>query len=286
MGISQESAWYDFGMGVEGISGRSDEELSQRFEKELDEFEVRADIALPRPVLRRVFTRVSFLARHLRPMPQELHQRRLELVGDTELRKLIETRLLEMDMSPYSRRSVRNYLNSNLIYSKAALDLGMNLPLRLDLTEAHGQGDLEKVLRLADTFESYAGAVHAELGEEELDAFLDRTVFSEKITRIALGLSAINEDKVRVAFKELAGDAATIKEETLTDGRPLIEISGEGCKTIRQVDRSLRGMIFAFLRTNPWIVWQFTGDASIHYPLARNTPFGKGISRSRNPDNA
>ncbi len=142
-----------------------------------DVFETSTNITFTnKDLLKQAFTHRSYLNEH-RGSNME-HNERLEFLGDAVL-ELVVTHFLykkfpqknEGDLTAYRSALVNTYT-----LSEAATKLGMNAFLLLSKGEAKDTGRARQFI-LANTFESFIGAIYLDAGYDAAESFIATNIF-------------------------------------------------------------------------------------------------------------
>lgn len=136
------------------------------------EFEKRTGIVFNnKELLKQAFIHRSYINEN--PHSNLSHNERLEFLGDAVL-ELVVTDFLYKKYSHYTEgelTSVRSALVNTLIISDMASNLGMNDYLLLSKGESKDKGKARQYI-LANTFESYIGAVYLDQGYKKAEKFI------------------------------------------------------------------------------------------------------------------
>lgn len=141
------------------------------------EFERRTGITFTdKTLLKQAFTHRSYLNEHRDEHIE--HNERLEFLGDAVLELAVTQHLFEKypDKTEGELTAYRAALVNTNTISGAAADLGMNDYLLLSRGEAKDTGRARQYI-LANTFESFIGALYLDQGYVAAEGFIARSIF-------------------------------------------------------------------------------------------------------------
>jgi len=140
------------------------------------------------------------------------HNERLEFLGDAVL-ELIVTEFLYnkfRDKDEGELTAYRSSLVNAIIIGEIALSLGMNNFLLLSKGEAKDIGKARSYI-LADTYESYVGAVYLDQGYDKAKEFISKTLFSKIDEIVAKKLWRDSKSLVQEKAQEYLGITPSYK---------------------------------------------------------------------------
>lgn len=161
-------------------------------------------------LLKQAFTHRSYLNEH--PKEKILHNERLEFLGDAVL-ELIVTEYLFKKYSTKTEGELTAYrasLVNTTTLSEVGRDLDMNAFLLLSRGEQQDKGRARQYI-LANTFESFVGALYLDKGYEDTRSFIAQYLFPRLEKIISLNLWHDAKSKFQEKAQEIESITPTYK---------------------------------------------------------------------------
>lgn len=207
----------------------------------------------------------------------------LESEGDRILRDGIEKWIGVLGIANTALTGfLRNFLNSNLYFSRRALELQLDSCVRVHAGQMRAQVSMSQIRLTANAFEALTAAIHRDAGLRACRAFVARHVLpNDALTRNLLLLASLDLESVRTGFSGLVNARASFRlnygykqaEATVVTGDvlPIARASAkEATEAVRSV--AIRALVKA-----PWLLWGSEGPMSMYLPCASRSAYGAPV---------
>lgn len=208
----------------------------------------------------------------------------LEPEGDKILREHVGNWLHKVGLTT---RKVEHFLtslfNSNLYFSRRALELHLDGCVRMTLNQMRSQRPESKIRTTANAFEALVAAIERDAGPSACRAFVARFVLPDDslLQSVAL-MASVHSQNVERGFARIVGDRAQLHVlEGLGNAEAHVTIGGKdvtGRTEDSRISDAARIAILRVLTSHPWLFWGCDGDVSPYLPCAANYAYGTPVS--------